>query len=129
VVDFNNETTVGTPAVDVVRILILQRRADLFEAVEKYNKQSYQGQQADLSIVRARLKSLFLEIQAALKRRLKPDVYKELMQKIEQDDEEKIMEAIYFLNEHLDNMRLTRIDTKTQYDSTRVEIENKAKRL
>jgi len=129
-VNFNNETTVTTAAGDVVKILLLQRRADLFEALEKYNKEKYQGVASGLSIVKARLFTLFLEMQGAMKRKLKEDEYIEHLGTIKDSSEiEPILDEIYFLNEQLDKMGLTKIDTRKQYDDTNAETENKIKGL
>lgn len=128
-VDFNSETTIGTPAVDVVRILILQRRADLFEAWEQYKKEEYQGIQNDISIVRARLFSLFLELQGSLIRKLKEKDYKKIVESMDTDDKDIILESVLTLNEYLDKLNLTKIDTKEKYDKTRVEKEHKVKGL
>lgn len=128
-VDFNNEATIGTPSTEVVKILILQRRYDLFEALEKYNKLQNQQQEADPSTLRARLFTLFLEIQAGLKRRLNKAEYDKLIKQIAGEDEAEIMKAIYRINEELDKINLTKIDTKRVYDTTRVEVENRIKGL
>lgn len=127
-VDFNNEKTIGTPAVDVERISILQRRYDLFEAFEDYKKKNFQGAGYSLAIVRARLISFFLEIQAILKRRLSEENYNRIKTVcFDCKEEEKIIETIYLINDELDIMRLTRIDVQKVYDSSDVEEENKAK--
>jgi len=129
-VDFNNETTIGTPAVDIVRILILQRHSDLIEAWEMYNKEKGKGIQVRIGVVRARLFSLYLQLQPSLKRRLKPKTYVVVDKQIrEAEKEEEVIKQLYFLNEYLDELRITRIDTKKQYDSTNTETENKAKGL
>ena len=129
-VDFNNEATIGTPAVDVVRILILQRHSDLIEAWEDYLKKKYSGVQPNKAIVSARLLSLFLQIQPAIKRRYTPKEYEKIEKELRGvGTEEDIQKQIYFLNEYLDDIKLTRIDTKKPYDKTKVEIENKAKGL
>lgn len=128
-VDFNNEATIGTPAGDVVKILILQRHYDLLEAVEHYNKQVAMGQEANISTVKARLYTLFIQIQAMLKRRLPSKEYEDFKEQIQSDDDQKILEAIYRINEELDKINLTKIDTKKVYDSTNVEKENKVKGL
>lgn len=125
-VDFNNEVTVGTPAVDVVRILILQRRSDLIEALERYNKQEYQNSTPDISVVRARLVSLFIELQAGLKRRLKVKQYEDLLEKVYAGDKESIYWCIDYINNYLDEIRLTRLDNKPQVDKTNWEEHNKA---
>jgi len=131
-VDFNNETTIGTSAWDIVRVLILQRRNDLIEAIEYYNKLECRNTDGDLSIVQARLHSLFNELQASLKRRWngpKDTRYKDLIDKIKSDKFKDIIDAFYILNEYLDEINLTRIDTRKQYDGSRVEEENKERGL
>lgn len=126
-VDFNNEATVSTPAVDVVRILILQRRSDLFEALERYNKTEYQGAQSDISIVRARLVSLFMELQAGIRRRTKDDKeYIKLKSKIYSSNPDNILEAIEYLNGYLDDMKLTRVDNKPNVNKKSWEAVNNA---
>ena len=67
-VDFNNETTIGTPAVDIERVLILQRRNDVIDALEGYKKLDYQGTEADLSIFRSRVLSFFEQLSASILR-------------------------------------------------------------
>jgi len=128
-VDFNNEATIGTPAGDVERISILQRRYDLIEAYESYKKARFQGANASLSISRARLISLFVELQASLERRFTSEVYKELREKIFSDslEEPDFIEAVFTINRELDKMRLITIDTQKVYDSLDVEEENKIK--
>jgi len=126
-VDFNNETTIGTPALDIVRVLILQARANVFEALEDYHKKESQGIDPGLYIVRARLTTWFLEHQAYLKRTLKPEDYEPLARELVANkiNKQRIMETIYLLNEILDGLNLTKLDIKKRYDRTRVEEENK----
>ena len=127
-VDFNNETTIGTPAVDVVRILILQRRSDLIEAIERHNKISFQGSDTDGAVIRARLISLFIEVQAGLKRRLVAQDYEALKKRVYDPnaDYDTIMECLEYINSYLDELRLTRIDTKPLVDKTKWEEHNQA---
>lgn len=127
-VDFNSGETIGRPAVDVVKISILQRRYDFIEAYEDFKKKRLAGAAAPLSIVRARLISFFLEIQACLKRRYKSDDFKEVHKDVfNSEDEDKILDLFYNFNEELDNINLTRIDTEKVYNKLRVEEENKMK--
>jgi len=128
-VDFNNESTIGTPATDVEKISILQRRYDLLEAYEHYRKGRMQGVNINLSVVRARLTSLFLEVQATLKRRFKKDEYEEIKSLVFADnlEEEDFKKALFIINEELDNLRLTRVDNQKVYNSFKVEEENKIK--
>lgn len=127
-VDFNNEATIGTPAADVEKISILQRRYDVIEAYEAYKKGKFMGHAQSLSIVKARLISLFIEIQAMLKRRLPKEEYDKLNICMNSTlIEEDILNILLRLNEFLDELKLTRIDTKKVYDSTDVEVENEEK--
>lgn len=123
-VDFNNETTVSTPAVDIVRVLILQRRADLMEALEDYLKKEALGYAQNINIVRARLYTLFLEVSGMLKRRA-PEDYDRLKDSIRNLDEvEDIIKLILEFNDILDSIGLTKIDTRKKFDSTIAENEN-----
>lgn len=128
-VDFNNETTVTTPPSDIVKISILQRRYDLIEAYEDYKKRRFNGVNISLSVVRARLISMFLEIQAALKRRLELEDYTLIKNKClgKEITEEEVLDTIFKINEELDSMRLIVPDTARVYNKFRVEEENKEK--
>lgn len=120
--DWDN-TTVGQPASEIIKILILQKRNDLIEAIEHYYKDKYISNMGDLSIIRARLTSLFVELQAMLKRRI-PE-YEVLKEKVfTSNKEEELFSIIYQINEILDSVNLTKIDNKKVYDRMRVEEEN-----
>lgn len=137
-VDFNNEATIGTPAVDVQRITVLQRRYDLFEVLEDHKKKTLSGVSFPFSYVQARLMTLFLELQGMLKRRWKDkgkeelkqaydDLYNVCMGKKDSASEEDYIKAILKLNEFLDELNLTKLDTRQQYDSGDMEKENDVK--
>ena len=125
-VDFNNETTVGTPAIDVVRILILQRRADVIEAFELYHKQIANNIEGSTSLIHARLLSLFMELQGSIKRRCATEKdYLEVLKNFDSLEIEQMKKNFYYLNEYLDSIKLTVIDTKKQYDRSNWETDNK----
>lgn len=133
-VDFNNEKTVSTPAVDIVRILWLQARANLIEVLEYYNKAKFKGSEPDLSIVHARLITLYYEMQAYLERTMpkkadKENIfgYDELTKVIlsESINEDELKRAFTYLNKRLDKINLIKIDTKQAYNKFNVEEENK----
>lgn len=128
-VDYNNETTIGTPANDVLKIQILERRSNVFEAYEDYNKKSAQGINSDTAFIKARVYTLWLELQAQFKRRLTEKKYTALLELVNSKKESDLLEVIYYFNEYLDEIRLTRLDTKKKYDSTDTEAENSAQRL
>jgi len=69
-VDFNNETTATITPSALVKILILQRRHDFLEAQEHYYKYLSDDVETPVSItmVLARLRTLFLELQPMLLR-------------------------------------------------------------
>jgi len=125
-VDFNNDATIGTPAVDVVRILILQRRSDLFEALEQYNKQEIRGIQCDLAVVRSRLISLFYELQSGLKRRSTVEEYNSIVEGLKSDKIDDVKKIISKVNHYLDEIRLIRLDNKPHVDKKNWEAVNSA---
>ena len=138
-VNFNNETTVSTPAHDIVRILILQARANVFEAFELYKKKFHNLQDAphEKGILIARLSAWFLEHQAYLKRvaydspknkeeqKKYDQLCKDLLYNTEELSNDRIVEIIMLLNDTLDYLKLTRVDTKRVYDRTNWEEDNK----
>ena len=128
-VDFNNETTVSTPAVDIVRVLILQRHNDLIEAFEHINKLEGLEQSDDIQIIRARMFSLYLQISEVLTRQLKPEEMTEFKRRLKDGTMAELTESIIKINEVLDAIKLTRVDTKKVYDPSRVEVENELKEL
>ena len=124
-VNFNNESTIGTPAIDVVRILVLQARANLLEAWEVYRKQMGAGIQADINVVYARSYTLFDELRAGINRGRTKEQYEELENWIKTKGEDSLIKAFEFMNAYLDGIRLTRLDTKQVFDRSRFEEENK----
>ena len=128
-VDFNNDTIVGIPAQDIERVLILQARNDFLIAHEHFKKEKAQSNYNDITLIAVRLQTLFLELQALLKRRLKPEEYEAMYSSIfnTKASYEDIIKYYLVINELLDSINLTKIDNKKVYDRTRVEIENKEK--
>lgn len=130
-VDFNNDQTItGRSAEDILRVIIMERRYNLFEAIENYVKQTVQGNESDqdLSIVKARLFSLFLEIEETVKRTIKDDKkVVELEILLSSNNYGDLLKATRILMSILDVVKLTRLDTKIPYDSTRVTVEDKVK--
>jgi hypothetical protein len=128
-VDFNSESTVATPANDVIRILILQRRNDFIEAIENYEKLRFVNPENDDTIyiapVRARIRSLFRELQAAFKRTLTTEEYLLLQSYINRKSSITDIELGFeYINEWLDKKQLVRVDNRPSYDHTRVTEED-----
>lgn len=130
-VDFNNDTTVTTPSGDVIKILRLERRYNLLEALENYYLQKELGQayQHELAIVKSRLKTLKVEIEGEISRKWKGQALREFETLLDSSKEVDILAAWDKINLLLDDIGLTRMDTRHRYDSTRVETENRAKKL
>jgi hypothetical protein len=106
----------------------LQRRYDLIEAIEVYKKQSYRGSN-DLGTVKARLLSLFLELQATLHRHSARGSEYEVIEKVclDANSEEEVLGVLFKINKLLDKLKLIRIDNQESYDSSDIEAENKIK--
>jgi len=126
-VDFNNESTVSTPPGDVVKIVILERREQVIEALEAY----YRVKDADFNpdaqegVLRSRVISFFLELQSMLKRR-KPEEYEEVRAAVfSKKKPEELREVFEWLNDFIDEMGLTLIDNKRNYDGMTFEEANK----
>lgn len=129
-VDFNNETTVGIAPAKIVKILILQARANLLDAWEDYKVKKYMNAGVSLNVVKARLFTMFLELQPSILRKPKGKI--KVMQYLTTLDswkEEEILKMIMELNEYMDQINLLRIDTKKFYDTSNVEEEDKERNL
>lgn len=128
-VDFNNETTVTQAPADLLKILRLEKRNNLFEAMEHYYKMELEGQSEhhDFIIIRARALNLVWELAGELERKKKP--LKLWLVDLEKGEEARVMEIISELNMFCDEIGLTRIDIRRVYDVTRTERENKERRL
>lgn len=125
-VDFNNEVTVGLPAWNILKVLVLQRRDDFINALEAYNRALKQGIAARDYEVAARLNSLFQELRPHIRASVKPEDFAIIEAKATNPGGQKdIMDAWNYLNEWLYNKELTKWDGKKQYDRTRTERENK----
>jgi len=124
---FNNETNTGRPAVDIVRILVLQSRENAFESFEVYNKNKNRGIQADQSTLRARLLTWFMQHQAYIERNsidTKEEI-EELLFKEQDIKDSEIKKILYFLNAIIDKLNITKLDTHRIYDRTNIEEDNK----
>lgn len=131
-VDFNDATTVGTPAVDIFRVEALQAQSNAFEAFEVYNKQKERGVNADLSVTKARLITWYLIHQPYMKRSKHKQmlIIEEVLLRSKEDiEEDKIIEIMLTLNELLDQLNITKLDTRKIYDRTKWEQENKTQGL
>lgn len=135
-VDFNNETTVGTPPGEVVKIVVLERREQVIEALEKYHwtESSDQDTTHKKDILRARIMAFWYQLQAMVKRRLAKtqaegapsyDDVKEAITGAKEEDE--LIGAYEWMNEFVDDLGLTVIDSRPKYDRSIAEDANQKK--
>lgn len=132
-VDFNSANTVSTPPGDVFKIVVLERREQVIEALESYHSIEGSGieLQHKLSIIRSRVLAFWYQIQAMVLRRIgaKPrkdaHTYEEVSRAIYKaktfDD---LREAYEWMNNFVDEMGLTKIDTRRNYDDYDIEEAN-----
>lgn len=124
-VDFDNQTTVATPAIDVKRILVLQDRQYLKEAIGAYKKSLYGGLVTETHVIRSRLYELFLEVRSGIRRHLKEDEFIELLFLVDSKDVEDIERAFDIIDTWLDDIGLTKIDIKPKLGGN-IAARNKA---
>lgn len=133
-VNFNNETTVSSPAANIVKLLVIEARYNSFLAIEEYNSKISASVNFNQGRVRARLGTWFLEHQAYIERVFTKAEDIEEIQKVKDDlffqkkdlEYARLLEIVIFLNEIIDKLKITKLDTKKQYDTTDVEEDNKA---
>lgn len=130
-VDFKSDATVTTPSWDILKLLALEKRESLILSVEFYFKNQYLGSDSenDLNIIRARLWCLYYELESWIKRTKQQAEIESLQLNIKEGDEKQILSAVSYINQFMDEMNLTRIDTKKVYNKGRVEVENELQQM
>lgn len=128
-VNFDDSQTISTPAYEVEKITILQRRYDLLEALEYYEKLYFQsGTNSNAqAVLRARMRTLFRQLKPVLKRKYKKEEYQEFIKKVNSKSEEDISWCIDELLDFIDRIKITRIDNAKEIDSADIEEVNKSK--
>lgn len=119
-VDFNNEATITTAPHDVIKIMYLERRKYVIDAIEKINEVKTKGIKPPIHILRSRLIALFHELEPALNRSTPAETMDLLYSNVHSQDENELLEGFYVLNKWFDDKSLTKIDTKAQIDTRRV---------
>ena len=125
-VDFQNENTTSTPPTDLLKILIIQRRNDIIDAIESYNKLKFLHTDVPDNIIRARMLSLYYELGHALQRWLGKELgdFKDFKKTMAHGDIKEVIELFEKINEHLDIKKITRVDTRQSFDRKDTEEEN-----
>lgn len=130
-VDFNNSETIGTPALDIVRILVLERRYNVMEAIEDYKKVERSGSDdlaKELSVVQSRLLTFYLEVQEIAERHLLDTEVLFVQEALNSLVFEDLLTAFMLLNKLLDTLTITKLDTRARLPAmSRPELRNQAK--
>lgn len=124
-VDFNNDSTITRTPKDILEILIIEKRTYFIDAYEKYIKDKTNGVQTPISILKARLNSLFLEIYPSLQKNMDKENFELLKNNVNSKDADALLQAFNDMSEFLYNKKLLMWDSMKQYDPTSAEEENK----
>lgn len=123
-VDFNNESTVGTPRSDILAVLILQRRNDAINSIEHFNKLVGQGADPPIAHLRAAILAFFLEFRAALKNSMSADEYSRLLNQCQSSHAEDLSSAFMAIDDHLYKKNIIKIDSRKSVDTDDIEASN-----
>lgn len=124
--DFNNSETVARSSSEIEQLTILEARYNFLTAREEASKMKLRGVNADLSIMRARLETIFWVIEATLKRKDK-EKWEELAESINDSKTLKYEDLMYIYTElsgFLDALEVTKIDVRER-KSRNLEERNK----
>jgi hypothetical protein len=135
-VDFNNEGVFTANKGQILELVILGRRDELINTFQLWREAKIGNTSREESLrvkLQSILFSLFLELDRALSRKLSKDgEYKNLKTLLLSDgalDGKELIEVFFSINNALDELNLTKIDTKVVINSLDVETENEAKGL
>lgn len=115
-VDFDNETTVATPAKDVMKIYLLQCKAYTEDIWRLWRKGDFSGIDKGLHDVRASLEQWFIVMEPMIDRHWKDQEAKikkeNISDTISKGRKEDLFNLIIDFNRLLDNTKITRLDTR-----------------
>ena len=119
-VNFDNETTVATPAKDVMKIYLLQCKAFVEDVWRNYRKADFAGANPGLFEVRSALEQLYLVMEPMIERHWDDQEIKkeDILHNIEHAKKDSFLKLIIKFNKVLDKTKLTRIDTKFEQKKT-----------
>lgn len=124
----------ATPPLDVLKIMILQRRDSVLEAIESYYKMRDAGSSPPTFYVTSRVRSLFFDIEPVLRRYFseneeKKKEFAEIEAVCLGRDVMKHINTFRRICSILDEKNLTKWDNMKKINSARVEEENEEKGL
>lgn len=126
-VDFNNETTVAQPPINLLQILIIQKREYFLDAVEAFEKQEELGFQPSIGVVKGRTKNLYYGIRSLMLRKMDKEEFEKLQELLKGSELQDFIEAFQIMDAFLDKVKVITIDTRKSYDRTRVSEEDRVK--
>lgn len=114
----------------LLKVYWLQKRNNVLLAIEDYQKRKLWGSRAPTVYIYSRLDSLWRDLKPALKRRWTGKESKKKYDELERlmKDAKKIdsmLEAFDTMNEWLDDIGITRVDTRVKYNAENPEQENR----
>lgn len=129
-VDFNNETTVTRAFDEIVKVVILQRRYEAINELETIYKKKYSRVQRDLSVLKSKIYSLYIEIKPLIERKHKGfKAFQEQINELQNKNEDELAEVLNTLNDILDDSGLTKIDNIIKYDRTNILEANRRRQV
>lgn len=128
-VDYNNDVTVTTPPMDVLKISILERRSLVINSIESYTKMYVrsQGSIEDYKHIISSLSALWYEIRAAYTAQNPDNTFERDLYNIMKSDIieiEKLKKLFADLDDFLYSKKLTRFDSRTPTDMFNIEEVN-----
>jgi hypothetical protein len=123
------ETLVGIAPLNLVKLGIIEARDNFILAYEDYTEGIEKSGDPTPAYLISRLRVWFLKMQAYLKRTEEEHDYlytKEMIMDNKELELLEILELYYILNQEMDAMGLTKIDTKDRIDRTRIELVNRS---
>ena len=134
-VDFNNDAVLGTNRSHILDLVILGRPDEWINTFQKYQLAKFNNA-SNQTILLNKLKSiacsLEFEMRETLKRKLKlDDKYKKFFQTLYTDEskEQDVLNSFNVINEVLDELEITKIDTRKKVNFLDLEGSNESKGL
>ena len=128
---FTGSSHISAPPQIELRGQILEARYLMFKMWEEYEIDFSRNQSASIEPFRSKVRTLFMLVQAAIKRdytsdksQFKKKDYLNLVWRVEHGARHDLISAIYEINEYLDMKFLTRFDTRMNYDHSKAYLEN-----
>lgn len=121
---------ITTPPGIILKIMILERRQELINAIEEYNNKKFLGAGWPINKIKSLLFSLAYEIDAGLRKEYdkakkgQENFYKTFKELLKSNDADELIKAFDFIEDYLYKKNLTRWDLKQRYDTSNVELEN-----